>query len=139
MLPEVQTAILSALQQIQTNGVETFKTRERWQGDIQELMKTATKLPSAHVVMAVTDYADPQTIGAKAAPADMVWSVIVISQNLQSKAAGVDDVLALVDQVVDGLTRIKTSAGWLWPAQAKFLATENGKTAYGIHFTLRKE
>lgn len=141
----INAAILSALEQI-----ADFRTVDVWQGDMEDLLKNAQKLPSAHVIFSAAEFGGPTTIGARVAPADMVWSVIVMSQNLRDRKSGALDSLSLLAKVLasatpaeptepKGLTRLNTGHGWLWPVKVQFIGAENGKSAYGIHFEVRKE
>lgn len=134
MFATVQTSLVDALGEL-----GAIKTTGVWQGDVEDLLKNVHKLPSAHVVLSAAEFDAPAVIGATAAPAEMLWSVILISQNLRDAASGAADSLALIEAVLAKLTRLNTGFGWLWPLRVQILGAENGKAAYGFHFSVRKE
>lgn len=137
MFVTVQDKIVAALKTI-----TDFKTVGVWDGDIEDLLKNVTKLPSAHVLLSVAEFDEPKTVRGESVPADMTWTVIVMSQNLRDRGAGAIDSLSLIQKLVvlepAGLTRLDTGHGRLWPAVVQFIAAENGKTAYGVKFYNKK-
>lgn len=135
MLVEIQDTITAALE-----GLPELKTTGIWQGDVEDLLKSAHKLPSAHVILSGAEFGGPEntTIGATVAPAEMLWSVVIISQNLRDRKSGAVDSLGLIELVLARLTRLDTGHGWLWPAQVQLIGAESGKSAYGFHFVVEQ-
>ena len=133
MLVEIQDKITAALEEL-----SEFKTTGVWQGEVDELLKNPHNLPSAHVVFSSAEFDGPEetTIGAATASADMLWSVIIINQNLRDREASAKDSLALIELVLAGLPRLDTGHGWLWPVRAQLIGVENGKSSYGLHFAV---
>jgi len=129
MFVEVQTIIENALREI-----AEFKTVDVWQGEVEDLLKQTTKLPSCHCIFSTSEFSEPRVIGALVAPAGMVWSVVLMSQNLRDRKSGSLDSLALIELVLNKLTRLNTGFGWLQPLRVQLIAAVDGKVAYGFHF-----
>ena len=130
-------------------AIPDFKTVDIWQGEIKELLETPTKLPAAFVIFGRSDFGLPATIGATVAPADMLWPVIVMSQNLRDRKSGAVESLGLLMKVVapanvpppqtPGLTRLDTGYGYLWTDSVELISVAKGVAAYGFKFFVRKE
>lgn len=130
----VLNTIIQALEEI-----SEFKMADIWQGDVEDLLKNVQKLPSAHAILSTVDFDESRTLRADFAPAEMLWSVVIMSQNLRDRKSGALDSLTLIGLVLNKLTRLNTGSGYLWPVKLQLIAAENGKTAYGFHFRVKKE
>lgn len=140
MLAGTSAKIIEALQQ-----TGQFRKTGIWQGDVKLLMDTAHKLPSAHCLFSAGEFGPPAVIGARTAPAEMLWSVVIINESLRDIESGALEAYRLIaavtapaspqdPQETPGLTRLDTGHGWLWPVRVQFIGAELGKIAYGIHF-----
>lgn len=133
--------ILTAL-----GGIPDFLTVDVWQGDVKDLLDTVQKLPSAHVLFSGGEFDTDPTIGGSTPPHDLTWSIVVLAENRRDRQSGARDTLKLLNTLINpaappagsditpGLTRLNTGYGLLWPDTVQFLASENGKTAYGFKF-----
>lgn len=134
MLTEVQNDILKAL-----DDIPTFKERGVWQGDLEDLMKTAQKLPSAHVVLASGLSQESRTIPPKTAPTKLSWDVIVAYECLRDRRISADEGYGLIETVINKIRGLKSQGGQLWLESFDLLNTVNGKTAYAIRFAIERE
>lgn len=138
MLTEVQNDILAALDAILANGVPVFRERAVWQGELEDVVKVAQKLPSVHVALATGQFGQARTIPPTTAPCRMGWDVIVIYQCLKDRRVSSDAGYGLIEAVTSKLTGLKTQGGMLWPAQFDLIATINGKSAYAVRFDIER-
>lgn len=149
MFTTVMQQIITALEGMKTDGTPVFRLVDVWQGDVDELMKSAQKLPSVHVIFSMAEYGESQTTrGSDLPPSETTWSLVLIAQNLRDRKSGAVESLVLIERLLQmhnpatpatgGLTGLKTSRGRLWPAVIQLLGQENGKAAYGIKFFNRK-
>lgn len=138
MLTEVQNDILAALDDIQVNGAPVFRELGVWQGELEEVVKVAQKLPSVHVALATGLFGQARTIPPVTAPCRMGWDVIVIYQCLKDRRGAADEGYGLIEAVTAQLTGLKTQGGMLWPESLDLIATINGKSAYAVRFAIER-
>lgn len=148
MLTEVQNDMLAALDRITYQGVPVFKHTGVWQGNLEDLLKTPQKTPSAHVVLASGLFGEAKTIPPKTSPLNMGWDVIIVYQCLSDRRIAANKGYGLIEAVtkpvspdgiqVGGLTGLKTQGGMLWPLSLELLDTINGITAYAIRFEIER-
>ena len=133
MLIEIQNSIIDAL-----TSLAIFKTVDAWQGDIEELVKLVHKTPSVHVVYSGAEFDSPRIMGDINPPTDMIWSTIIIGQNLRDRKSGAVECYSLVEATRVKLTRFDSGFGWLWPVSEKLLYSGNGLSAYGCGFRIQQ-
>lgn len=148
MFVPVIEKILPALEK-----VPGYQTTGCWEGDVKQLLESAHKLPSAHVMLTLGEFDLTETLGGKSRPpSDLTWTVISITENRKDLKTGYLASLGLIDALLEfnelpanmpqpvkpGLTRLDTGYGRLWPAVVQFMGSENGKTVYGIKFYNKK-
>jgi hypothetical protein len=143
MLTEIQNDILDAL-----DTITAFKHCGVWQGNLDSLLKTPQKTPSAHVALAAGLFKEARTIPPKASPANLAWDIIIIYQCLSDRQISADQGYGLIEAIVKpvspdgiaigGLTGLKTQGGMLWPSSMELLDTVNGITAYAIRFEIER-
>ncbi|HBG06324.1 MAG: hypothetical protein A2075_12200 [Geobacteraceae bacterium GWC2_58_44] len=135
MLVETQEAIIQALTEL-----NVFRHLDGWQGNIEELIKVPTKLPSAHVALGEIIYGEePAAIGSKLSLDDMVWNVIITASNVRDRKSGAVECYSLIESSADKLKMMKIADGWLWPEGAKLLYAKNGLSVYGLSLRIETE
>ena len=138
MLTEVQNDILTVL-----DSIVVFKHCGIWQGNLDDLLRTPQKTPSAHIALASGSFSEPQTIPPRAALVNLGWDVIIIYQCLKDRQISSDHGYGLIEAVAKqvsagGLTGLQTQGGMLWPQTLELLDTINGTTAYAIRFEIER-
>ena len=135
MLVETQEAIIAALTEL-----ALFKHLDGWQGQVEDLIKVPTKLPSAHVALGEIVFGEePAAIGTKLSLDDNLWNVIITASNVRDRASGAVECYTLIEATVAKLKMMKIGDGWLWPENAKLLYAKNGMSLYGISFRIEIE
>ena len=135
MLVETQEAIITAL-----TDLDAFKHLDGWQGQVEDLIKVPTKLPSAHVALGEVAFGEePTAIGTRLSLDDMVWNVIIAASNVRDRKSGAVECYNLVEAATAKLKMLKIGEGWLWPVKAQLLYAKNGLSLYGISFRIETE
>jgi hypothetical protein len=136
MLIETQEAIITAL----SPTPAIFRHVDGWQGEIEELIKQVSKLPSAHVALGEIDFgAEPTAMGTKLSLDESVWNVIITASNKRDRNSGAVECYQLIETVVERLKALPVEGGWLWPENAKLLYAKNGLSLYGVSFRIETE
>lgn len=136
MLTEIQTAIIDHL----LARIPELRTVDAWQGEIEELVKTAHLLPSVHLAYGSGEYDDqPACIGGAIARKAMVWNAIITAANRRDRASGTTECYLLVEAVVSALKRFDTGHGWLWPVREELLYSKHGLSVYGVSFVMQND
>jgi len=134
MLCDVQTKIIDALE---ASGAP-FRTVDVFQGVPEDLGKIVHALPSAHVLVDRIQFLRGQDLRQASLPAQMLWTVIIMSENVRDQKSGATQSLKLIMQTIKLLTRLDTGYGLLWPTGADLIFAEKGKAAYGVDFIVKK-
>ena len=133
MLTETSDAITKHLRSIA--GIQHVG---EWSGDVEELLRVVHPIPSLHLVYTGAKFGDaPAAIGTKIAPHAMVWTVVLLSKNLRSHAAGALEAYAHIEAVREQLIKFQVPAGWLWPTREGLIAAKGGLLAYGLDYTIK--
>jgi hypothetical protein len=136
LLIEIQEAIIIAL----SPTPAIFKNVDGWQGEIEDLLKVPTKLPTAHVALGEIDFGEePTAMGTKLSLDDGVWNVLITASNRRDRKSGAVECYQLIEAVVAKLKMLQVANGWLWPEKAKLLYAKNGLSIYGVSFRIENE
>src|SRR5919197_4042682 len=92
ILIDTQETIIAAL-----TALASFRHIDGWQGEIEELVKTPTKLPSAHVAMGEIDFGDePTAMGTKLSLDEGSWNVLITASNRRDRKSGAVECYQLI-------------------------------------------
>ena len=132
MLSEIHADIVSRLEE-----VDGAKTVAPWLGEDESLLTQPAKLPGLYVSYDRATFEPKKVIGSNRADFAMNFTVIVINKNLQSRAAGAEDIYALIEAVRSKLVGYKVlTYGWLWPVGEELITAADGYLVYGLKYTL---
>jgi hypothetical protein len=132
MLSEIHADIVSRLSEI-----TAAKTVEPWLGEEESLLTQPAKLPGLYVAYDGATFEAKKVVGSNRADLAMIFTIIVINKNLQSRAAGAEDIYTLIEAVrakLIGYTVL--TYGWLWPIGEELIAAETGYLVYGLKYRL---
>nr|AUG44381.1 hypothetical protein [uncultured bacterium] len=135
MLVTAQETIIQTL-----TDLGLFRTIDGWQGEVEDLIRVATKLPSAHIALGEISFGDePTAIGTKLSLDDNVWNILITASNIRNRHSGAVECYTLIEAAVTALKMLPIADGWLWPVSAKLLYAKAGLSIYGISFVIENE
>lgn len=133
MIEAIQDEIITQLQKI--SGVANVGV---WQGDIEDVLQSAQRLPALNVIYQGADFEEKKIIGANRADHRMNFLVVLVSRNLKSREAGASEAYTIIEAVRNYLIGHKISPyGSLWPVREDLATAEGGLLVYGLHYRLQ--
>lgn len=131
MIKEIQDSIILKLE-----GISAVKTIDIWHGDIEDLLKTPQKMPALWVIYQGCGFNAKEIIGAKIAPHDMTFLVVLINRNLKGHKSGSEECYAIIEDIRAALIEHYTAYGWLWPVREELIIVESGILGYGMEYKI---
>ena len=131
MIKEIQDSIISKL-----NEILEAKTVDIWHGDIEDLLKTPQKTPALWIIYQGCAFNAKEIIGAKIAPHDMTFLIVLMNRNLKGHKSGSEDGYIIIEKIREKLIAYDTLYGWLWPVKEDLLIAESGILGYGLEYKI---
>jgi hypothetical protein len=119
-------------------AIEGMAEVDLWQGEIEDLMTKPKRLPGFYPIYQGAEFDEKIVIGANVARLRMEFQIVLIAQNLRSRAAGAITCFDLIEAARAVLIGRKIAPyGMLWPVKEDLIAVVSGTQVYGLTYRMK--